>query len=240
MRLSIGTRAVFQTKQPLGRKPSVRPLFTVRFAQPVAGPFLPLAQHRPKASPQPSIRSTQTRRMALSEVAIPSPQDRVELTDHLRKAPPVGASRQRPQFVLQFLKALLARPFLAPAKVPAQKVKAFRGRVYYPRLGRMQGQPCGSGPFAQKRQHRFGFFFRPAQNDKVVRVAHHLPSASHHFLIQRVEIQVCQQRTDHRSLRGAPLGRLPALNSSSTPALRNCLSKARTLPSTTRCRTNST
>src|SRR6266704_4352548 len=39
VRLSIGARAVFQTKQPLRRKPSVRPLFTIGFAPPVSGPF---------------------------------------------------------------------------------------------------------------------------------------------------------------------------------------------------------
>jgi hypothetical protein len=48
------TRAVFQTKQPLGRKPAVGPPSAVGFTQPVAGPFLPFAQQRPQASPQPS------------------------------------------------------------------------------------------------------------------------------------------------------------------------------------------
>src|SRR5204863_9432973 len=50
-RLHIGTRAVFQTKQPLPRKPSVGPPSAVGLAQPVAGPFLPFAQQRPQASP---------------------------------------------------------------------------------------------------------------------------------------------------------------------------------------------
>src|SRR5438552_16090484 len=118
MRLSIGTRAVFQTKQFLRRKPSVRPLFTVRFTQPVSGPFLPLAQHRPKTSPQPSIRYTQSRGIAFPEVAIPTPQDRVGLPDNLRQATPVAAPRQRSQFILQFLYALFAWPLLVAAKVP--------------------------------------------------------------------------------------------------------------------------
>src|SRR6266699_3719812 len=115
VRLSIGTRAVFQTKQPLRRKPSVRPLLAVLFAQPESGPFLPFAQHRPKAAAHPSVWSTQTRGMAFPEVAIPAPQDRVDPADTLRQASPAGASRQRPQFILQFLKALLSRPFLASA-----------------------------------------------------------------------------------------------------------------------------
>ena len=56
-RLTVSTRAVFQTKQPLCRKPSVRPSPTVGFAQPVARSLLPLAQHRPQASPQPPVRT---------------------------------------------------------------------------------------------------------------------------------------------------------------------------------------
>src|SRR5205809_6257593 len=106
MRLSIGTRAVFQTKQFLRRKPSVRPLFTVRFTQPVSGPFLQLAQHRPKSSPPPSIRCTQSRGIALPEVAILTQQDRVALPDNLRQATPVAAPRQRSQFILHILAAL--------------------------------------------------------------------------------------------------------------------------------------
>jgi hypothetical protein len=42
---------------------------------------------------------------------------------------------------LQFLKALLARPLLFAAKVPAQEVEAFALYLHYPRLGRMHGQP---------------------------------------------------------------------------------------------------
>src|SRR5438874_8359986 len=82
-RLTIGTRAVFQTKQPLRRKPPVGPPSAVGLAQPVAGPFLPFAQHRPQASPQPAVRTTQARTMALPEVAVPAPQDGIGLRNDL-------------------------------------------------------------------------------------------------------------------------------------------------------------
>src|SRR5512140_1287221 len=110
-RLTISTRAVFQTKQPLRREPSVGPPSAVLFAQPVAGSLLPFAQHRPQATSQPAVRTAQARGMTLPEVAVPASQDRVDLGDDLAQAPPVGAPRQRSQFIVQFLKALLARPF---------------------------------------------------------------------------------------------------------------------------------
>src|SRR5438034_7075934 len=128
-RLTIGTRAVFQTKQPLPRKPSVGPPSAVGLAQPVAGPFLPFAQQRPQASPQPAVRSAQARTMACSEVAVPAPQDWIHLRKDLAQAASLGAPRQRSHFLLQFLKAFLSRPFLASVKVPAQKVEAFTRRV---------------------------------------------------------------------------------------------------------------
>src|SRR2546425_2563594 len=71
-RLTISTRAVFQTKQPSRRKPSVGPPSAVGLAQPVSGPFLPFAQQRPEASPQPAIRTTQARAMTFPEVALPA------------------------------------------------------------------------------------------------------------------------------------------------------------------------
>src|SRR5207302_9601869 len=80
-RLTIGTRAVFQTKQPSRRKPSVGPPSAVGLAQPVAGPFLPFAQHRSQASPQPAVRTAQARAMTFPEVAVPAPQDPIHLGD---------------------------------------------------------------------------------------------------------------------------------------------------------------
>src|SRR5205809_2257947 len=74
-RLTIGTRAVFQTKQPLRRKPPVGPPSAVGLAQLVAGPFLPFALHRPQASPQLAVRTSLVRTIALPVVAVPAPQD---------------------------------------------------------------------------------------------------------------------------------------------------------------------
>src|SRR5207253_1443560 len=143
-------------------------------------------------------------------VAVPAPQDWIHLRKDLAQAASLGAPCQRSHFLLQFLKAFLSRPFLASVKVPAQKVEAFTRRVDDACLGRVQGQSCRSRPFAQKRQHSLGLFFRAAQHDEVVRVAHHRPAPPCHFVVQRIEVEVCQERTDHGPLRSAALRRLPA------------------------------
>ena len=166
---------MLQTKQSLRRKPSVGPLSAVGLAQAIAGAAVPFAQHRSQATAQPAIRAAQTRAVACSEVAVPPSQDRVGLGDDLAQAAPVGASAQRSQFVLQFLKALLSWPFLIPAKVPAQEVEALALDVDDARFGRMHGQSRFLAPLAQMPQRLLGFFFGPAQHDKVVRLTHHLP-----------------------------------------------------------------
>src|SRR5947208_10346979 len=143
-RLTISARAVFQTKQPSRREPSVGPPSAVGLAQPVAGPFLPFAQQRPQASPQPAVRAAQARTMTCPEVAVPAPQDGIGLRNDLAQASSVGAPRQRSHFLLQFLKTLLARPFLPSAKVPAQKVEAFLHRVDDPRLGWCRVSPAAA------------------------------------------------------------------------------------------------
>src|ERR1044072_5672199 len=150
---------MFQTKHPLRRKPSMGPPSAVGLAQPVAGPFLPLAQQRQEASPQPAVRTAQARTLALPEVAVPAPQDGICLRNDLAQASSVGARRQGSHLFMQFLKALLPRPLLPSAKVPAQKVEAFTVCVDSACLGWMQAQPCPRRPIAQECQHPLGFFF---------------------------------------------------------------------------------
>ena len=70
--------------------------------------------------------------------------------------------------------------------------------------------PAAVHPLAQSLQDLLGFFLALAQDDEVVRVAHHLPALLGHQMVQRVEVDVGQQRTDYRALRRARLGRLPS------------------------------
>src|SRR5271157_4246712 len=192
------------------RKPSVRPALAILLTQSIAGAFLPLAQHRSQTSSQPPVRAGQARGMAAPEVVMPATEDGVCRSDNLAQAPPIGAPRQPSHFLPQLLQALLARPLLPPAKVPAQEIETLALRVDDARLGRMQGQSRLLAPLTQLRQRLLGFFPAPAQHHQVIRVAYHLVALPGHLLVQGVQIQVRQQRTDHGPLRGPALGRLPA------------------------------
>ena len=86
--------------------------------------------------------------MTLFEVGPPAPQDRVGLGYDGSQAQPVGAPRQRSQFVLQLLEAFLAWPFLASPKRPAQEVETFDTGIDYARFVRMQGESCFACPLA--------------------------------------------------------------------------------------------
>jgi len=58
------------------------------------------------------------------------------------------------------------------------------------------------------RSQRPGSVFRAsAQHHEVVRIAHHLEPAAGHHVVERIEVDVAQQRTDRRALRRALLRR---------------------------------
>ncbi len=82
-------------------------------------------------------------------------------------------------------------------------------RVDDPRLVRMQRQPRCAHPLPHRHQGGLRPGFTAAQDHEVVRVAHQFPSRRRHLVVERVEIHVGQQRTDHPALRRAPFGGLP-------------------------------
>ena len=73
--------------------------------------------------------------------------------------------------------------------------------VAEPRLVRMQPQAIVCDPRHRPAQGCFRLLRRPAQNHEVVCIAHHPIAAFRHQAIQRVQIDVRQQRGDHRPLR---------------------------------------
>ncbi len=71
----------------------------------------------------------------------------------------------------------------------------------------MQLQSRRSGPALHPFQRLAGFRLAPAQNHEVVGVPHHRQSRPRHEVVERVEIDIGQQRTDDRSLRSSLLRR---------------------------------
>src|SRR5262245_1160691 len=145
------------------------------------------------------------------EVLVPTFQDRFELRDDLAQALPARAFGTRAHAIFHFLFALLAWPFTAPFEVVSQKVKAaFLRRVHHSRFLRVQRQSSFRRPVLHLAHRLFRFRLASTQDDEVIRVAHHLPSSRGHQLVERVEIDVAQQRRDHRPLRRTRLRRRPS------------------------------
>src|SRR5215510_13486277 len=139
--------------------------------------------------------------MTMFEVLVPTFQNRFELRNNRAQALPIRAFGERAHAVFQFLFTLLARPFMATLEVIPQKIKsAFLSRVHHPRFLRVQFQSGVCRPVLHLAQRCCGFRLAPAQDDEIVRISHHLPAAPGHQLVERVEIDVREQRRDHRPL----------------------------------------
>src|SRR6185312_11829658 len=144
---------------------------------------------------------------AVLEVTKPATQDAVDVGDRARQATTVGPLRLRPQGVLELVQAFLPRPVtearLRPLEVIAQKVKAVLTNVDQPRLGRMQSEPVVYGPLLHQSQGPLRFLRRATQDHEVVRVTYHGQTRRGQQVVERVQIDVGQERADDRSLRCA-------------------------------------
>ena len=185
-----------QGEQPALREEGIRPALMVG-ATSEARLAPAFAQDAPQSRAHPLIERSKRRRMAVLEISIPAAQRPVQVRDNDRETLPVGTPGLGTQRVLQLVQALSPGPSRPPCEVIAQKVEATRcGGVHDPRLRRMQLQSRRSGPTLHPFQRLAGFRLVPAQNHEVVRVPHHLESRRGHEVVERVEIDIGQQRAD--------------------------------------------
>src|SRR5688572_9349457 len=168
---------------------------------PTATPLLPLAQDRAQAHAKPAIQRPERGRVTMLEIHEPSHQRLVHRLDDDFKAAAMSASCLTPNRVFQFDHAFAARPTVSSLKVIAQKVEptSLRG-VDDSRLFRMQLQTSTFDPLLHYDERRSGLSFAPTENDEVICVAHHLVATPGHLMVQRVKIDVRQQRADNCSL----------------------------------------
>src|SRR5437870_2181777 len=118
------------------------------------------------------------------EVFKPAPQRAIDVSDDYLQAVALGASRLGTNRVFELPETLLPRPLHPSLEVITQKVKtAALGGIHNPRFNRMQPQTCLLGPLPHSFQNCCRFPLAPAQNDKVIRIPHHLASLLSHLLI---------------------------------------------------------
>ncbi len=190
---------IIQAREPMIRKEGVRPPLIA--CEALSIPSVPFQKHPAQPPTDHSI-------VGLEDV--PKTVPKVVEPPLRRASEPVENYRQR---VARFLRRQLAdagdelsvalrswKPQPASERI-AQKRKALLPRVHDVCFLGMQCQPLGLHPPAHLGQRRFGFFRRATQDDKVIRVAHHLKSEIGHPMVQGVEIDIRQHGRQHRALR---------------------------------------
>jgi hypothetical protein len=192
-------RGMCKREQPLRGKESIGP--TLMITPPTAATSLPtFTQNTAQAHPDPFVQTRKRRVVAMFEITIPAPSNPVDARDDYPQALPIGALGERANLVLELLQALAPRPFIAALEVIPKKVKAatLRG-IHNSRLFRVQRQPRSCGPLLHQGQGPLRFRLATTQDDKIVGVPHHLNPLLGQRVVQRIEIDVREQRTDDSS-----------------------------------------
>jgi hypothetical protein len=143
------------------------------------------------------------------EVSAPSDKRRVYVLNCTVDTVSLFAMRFLADRRLQFLQALRSGKTFATSEVISQKFEAVGFRVSHVRLVRMQGQASLGRPVPHQRQRRVCILCRATQNHEVVCITHHFEASGGQKVVQRIEIDVTQQRRNDRtlwtSLYGVPL-----------------------------------
>ena len=97
-------------------------------------------------------------------------------------------------------------------EVIAQKVETFGACINDFRFRRVQRQPVFRDPLLHQFEHSLSLLGCAAEDHEIIGVAYHLEAGFGDEMIQRIEIDVAQQRAQHGALRDTGLG-LPSLRS---------------------------
>src|SRR5262252_1342299 len=133
--------------------------------------------------------------MAVLEVYEPALQRSIYCVDDRSQAMTIASPGVLPNRILKLLLALATRPSVAAFKVVAKKIKAAPLTcIYDSRLLRMQLETGACRPLLHLCECFSGSRFAPAEDHEVIGIPHHLVSSLRHLVVQRVKIDVRQQR----------------------------------------------
>jgi len=128
------------------------------------------------------------------EVAIPASDRRGEVGDDPRHAVASGATCLFADLVLEPLQALYPHHALSRFEPVAKKLEPLSFKQAIPNVGfvRVKGQAIGVDPHVDFVQCPLRLFRTLAQDDEVVRVAHHAIAQPCHYFVQGVQVEVRQ------------------------------------------------
>src|ERR1700724_3624382 len=193
-------------EQSLVREEGVRPSLMGGFASSEPGPLVLLAQDGSQPPPNETIKVAELEWCGVLEIAEPSPQRRIEIRDDPREAVTSAAYSLGPHLVLERSQALLSHEPATRLEPVAEEIESLSrlSAVDDPRLVRMQRQAVGRRPRLDFTQRSYRRGFRLAEDHEVVGVTHHPAPVLLHQQVERVQVDVGQQRRED-----CPLGRSP-------------------------------
>src|SRR5277367_6778256 len=196
-----------QGEQPGGREEFVWPAYPVFLAVAATGSFLLLAQHRPKPPSRERVDVLETRGRVL-EVVVPPFEHRIERGDHAGEALSARPSRLRSDLVPQAQHALLPHEPASRLEAISQELEPLPDDPAIPDMSlvRMQGQAVRVHERTDQREGLSRLLRAVAQDDEVVGVANHRQAVLGHQHVERMQIEIRQQRADDRALRRASRG----------------------------------
>ena len=186
-----------KAKEPLVPKEAIRPAIVISTTtDPLA--LGSLANNRAQATANPAVYGRKGPPITVLEIAKPTSECGVDVIDDGSQTIAMVALGLGAEGILELLQTLLAGPTCATLEVVAEEVKSQTTNcgVDQTRLFRMKAQVLGRGQRLYMAEGLFGFSMAAAHDDKVIGVAHHLETSRGHGHIDRVQVQIGEQRTD--------------------------------------------
>ena len=185
-----------QREQPLLGKEGIRPALVVRAAA-SAPASVTTAQKAAQSHADPRVQDLEREATTVLKILKPASHGTIHIGDDRLQALSLRAPGFTPNRVFELPQTLPARPTGAVREVIAQKVKTLPlGGVHDSRFGGMQAQSRLGRPGLHLCQRRTGFSLAATQDHEIVGVPDHLEASLSQAVIQRIEIDIGQQRTD--------------------------------------------
>src|SRR5215472_4449037 len=177
------------------------------------GSLLVLSKDRPQAATHKRLNPLKGARMGVLEIIKPTTKRRIELGNNLRQTVSTRALCPHPNAISKCHEALFANPAPPPFEAIVQKLKALSFLPTIPFMGLIdiKAQPVLFYPASYFFKRGLRLFATLAKHHKVIGIANHAVALLLHLAVQRMKIEVGQERTDYRSLRG-PARWCPALH----------------------------
>src|SRR5689334_8929827 len=162
-----------------------------------------LPQHCSESSAYEPVHPLKRHWMSMLKVVKPAAKRRVQFNNDLCQTIPARAFSPHPNAIAECLEALFANPAPPRLEPIAQKFKALSrlSTVTHVRFVDIETQPVLFYPHPHFLERNVRLFGTLAEHDKIIGIANHAVALLLHPTIQSMEINVSQQRTDHRPLR---------------------------------------